>query len=210
MTVISEKKISYVKRLFVKTAAFMMVAAFGILLSACGKADNTTRVEVSKDGAVKSVIFEGFSEPNYDVNELTEMVNTKVSEYNSDYLSTKITVDSLKFDEEKKTIKLIMDYNNASDYAGFNDVPFFYGTVSEAEEKGYTISADMVGTGDDKLPDDWKEQYADKHIIICEEKVKVKTPYKIDYATKGVNVTGKKEAVLSEETEGEVQLLLSK
>ena len=212
MTLISDriKSTEKVKRHFSKTAALLCIAVFGILMSACGKDDNSTRVEVSKDGAVKSVIYEAFAEPNYDVNELTEMVNTKVSDFNSEYLSTKVTVDSLKYDEEKKTVKLVMDYNSANDYADFNEVSFFYGTLTEAEEKGYTVSADMVGTGDDKLPDDWKEQYKDKHIIICDEAVKVKAPYKIDFISKDVQLLSKKEVVPAGESDGTMQLLLSK
>ena len=209
MTFISEKR-NMIKRNIVKMAAMMCIAVIGVLMCACGKADDTTRVEVSKNGAVKNYICESFSEPNYDVDELTEMVNTKVSDYNSEYLTTKVTVDSIKYDEEKKTIKLVMDYESAGDYAGFNGVSLFYGTLSEAQEKGYEIPADMVGTGDNKLPDDWKEQYADKHVVVCDEKVKIKTPYKIEYATQGVNVSGKKEAVLCDENEGAIVLLLSK
>lgn len=193
-----------------KLVAMIMVAMLGLMLCACGKEDDTTRIEISKEGAVKSVISENFTEPNYDINELSELATSDIADYNSEYLSTKISLDSLKYNEKTGMIKMIMSYNSAYDYAAFNHETLFYGTVTEAVEKGYQLSGDMVGTGDDKLPDDWKEEYKDKHIVICEEKIKVKTPYKIEYTTQGVNVKGKKEAVLSEESGDMVQLLLSK
>lgn len=178
-------------------------------MTACGKTYDTTGVAVNKEGKVTSVICADFTAPNYDVNELTDMATAEISEYNSEYLSSKITMDPIKYKEDDNSVKMIMTYNSAYDYAAFNHVSFFYGTVNEAIDKGYTIAGSMVSADGEKLPEDWKEQYGEKHVIICDEKTEVRTPYKIEYATEGVKLLGKKEADLSN-IDGVVQLLLSK
>ncbi|MBR4831216.1 MAG: hypothetical protein IKZ97_01155, partial [Butyrivibrio sp.] len=101
-------------------------------MTACGKTYDTTGVAVNKEGKVTSVICADFTAPNYDVNELTDMATAEISEYNSEYLSSKITMDPIKYKEDDNSVKMIMTYNSAYDYAAFNHVSFFYGTVNEA------------------------------------------------------------------------------
>lgn len=193
------------------TKIIIMACLFAscIGMTACGKTYDTTGVAVNKEGKVTSVICADFTAPNYDVNELTDMATAEISEYNSEYLSSKITMDPIKYKEDDNSVKMIMTYNSAYDYAAFNHVSFFYGTVNEAIDKGYTIAGSMVSADGEKLPEDWKEQFGEKHVIICDEKTEVRTPYKIEYATEGVKLLGKKEADLSN-IDGVVQLLLSK
>ena len=189
--------------------AFVCVTVLCLAATACGKEADVTSIAINKDGKVKSVMCAEFTEPNYNVDELSDMATTEISAYNSDYLSTKITMDSLKYKEEDNSVKMIMTYNNAYDYASFNHVILFYGTVSDAISKGYTLTADMKNADGEKVADDWTEQFGDKHIVICEEKTRIRTPYAIDYATDGITYIGKKEADLSG-SDKVVQLLLSK
>ena len=57
-----------------KTNALLVLLLTMALTSGCGSETEESRAELQKDGSVKSVISESFDKPDYDINELQQMV----------------------------------------------------------------------------------------------------------------------------------------
>ena len=191
------------------TAAFV-VSIFAVSICGCGKEKNTeTKLSINKEGNITSVIFDEFGKDYYDLSELQDMAADEISYYNSEYDEPKITLEESELSEDGQ-VSLKMVYSNYIDYAHFNQVTFFYGTVAEATNKGFSVSGDLVGTDGRQIVLDEINDLNDRHIIITGDKTGIVAPYNISYTTKGVNVKDKKEADLSGVTVDVVQLLLSK
>lgn len=190
---------------------FVSVVTMGICLSACGQEkEHVTSLSINKDGEVVSTIYETFGEDYYSVDELADMAASEISYYNSEYISPKITVEDPEVLEEEKLVKLTMTYKTAYDYSHFNQATLFYGTVQEAAEAGFKVSDALVGADGETITDEKLSDMSEKHVIITSDKIKIEAPYEIVYMSKGVTRKGKKEAILSETTADNVQLLLSK
>ena len=103
-----------------------------------------------------------------------------------------------------------MDYETTSDYSYYNQVDMFFGTVAEARSSGYELNLNLVDEKGDKIDPSIIDRNPDRHIIITNDKTYIKTPYNIQYMSKGVTCPGKKEAELHSVTAEYAQLLLSK
>ena len=180
------------------------------MLTGCGqKAPEVTAVTIDKDGKVSNVIIEEFG-IQYDINELSEMAATEISEYNAEYPEPKITLDTVEKIDEGSFAKVAMSYEGAADYAYYNQCTLFYGTVQEAIDAGFKVSPELVNNAGEKVDLTAVMDHPDRHIIITTDKSNFKTPFNIEYRTQGVVLLGKKEAMLSSVTDNSVQLLLSK
>ena len=97
-----------------------------------------------------------------------------------------------------------------NDFSYFNQETFFFGTVSDAIGKGYSLSDALVSSDGERVSEGYYDANPDLHIIITGSKVNIITPYNIAYSSQGVKYLGKKEAALTDATGSAVQLLLSK
>ncbi|WP_026651842.1 hypothetical protein [Butyrivibrio proteoclasticus] len=179
------------------------------MLAGCasGKAD-VTNITIDKNGKVTNAIYEDFGQSYYDLDELSDVALTEISTYNNEYTQEKVTLESAEMLEESGSVKVVMKYESAYDYAHFNHLTLFYGTVKEAIDSGYTIEGliDKSGTA---FAGDLSEYY-DNHIVITSDRSNIRTPYDVAYMTAGVVLLSKKEAVLQDATTDTVVLLLSK
>ena len=199
---------SYGKRILAMTAACAMAL---FTLSACGASEEkVTSIAIGKDGKVTNVIYEGFGEESYDIKELSDMAASEISEYNVEYSAPKIALEKAELVEDDTFARLTMTYESASDYSHFNQISLFYGTIEEAQNKGYSISGSLVNSAGEKIEESYLEDHKDRHIIITSDKSNIKAPYNIEYMSGGVSLVDKKEADLSAVTADTVQLLLSK
>ncbi len=180
------------------------------VLGACGEAKGLeSNISIDKDGVITSVIYDDFGENYYDLSELEDMAASEISYYNSEYISPRIELQKSELSEDGR-VMLSMSFDSYADYSHFNQSEFFYGTVAEAVESGYSVSAELVDSFGDKISLDKLSDIQDRHIIITTDKTNIATPYSIAYATRGVMRKDKKKADLSMVTENVVQLLLSK
>ena len=186
------------------------VAVLCLLLSGCGReADFTTSVTIGKNGDVTNVIYESFEGDNYDLTELTDMATSEISSYNAECLSDKVLMESAELIEDGSIAKMVLKFVSYTDYESFNKTALFYGTVQDAVDRGYSVSADVVNADGEALGEDSLTDYLDKHVVITKDKSNFVVPFNISYATKGVTFV-KKEADLSSAASDEVILLLSK
>lgn len=185
------------------------VISFAMLVGCGEKSPEVTAVTIAKDGRVSNVIYEEFG-IQYDINELSDMATREISQYNMEYSEPKITLDAVETVDEGAFAKVAMSYESAADYAYYNQVNLFYGTVQEAIDAGYQISPALKNNGGEVIGEGYAKDNPDKHIIITTDKSNFKTPYNVEYMTDGVVLIGNKEAMLSSCTDNSIQLLLSK
>lgn len=196
---------------FIMPAAVLALGA--AILTGCGQNESeASTISVDRNGRIAYLIYEDFSEDYYDIQELSDMASKEISEYNSEYISEKIRLESVESvqKDDGSFAKVVMDFDSADDFTAFNEQSLFYGTVEEARENGFTVSSSLVDKDGEKLPEEFLDEHADRHVIITSDKSRIITPFNIEYATKGVKLNGKKEAELADVTADTVQLLLSK
>ena len=199
---------SYSRKMLVMTFAGAMAL---LTMTGCGESKaQITSVSIDKEGKVTHEIYEKFDQDYYDIQGLSDMAASEISEYNVEYDAPKVALEKAEFIEDDKVARLSMSYESASDYSHFNQVSLFYGTVQEAIDRGYEVSKGLVNAEGDKIDQDVIDGSLEKHIIITSEKIDVITPFNIEYMSNGVSLNGKKEADLSAVTAESVQLLLSK
>ena len=200
-------KILNFKKVLCLVFTFSLGAA---LLCGCGQDKNRkTKISIDKNGGVVNTIYEEFTQDYYDVSELSDMASEEISYYNSEYVSPKISLTEVTKLEEEPYVRLKMTFESASDYSHFNQTSLFFGTVAEAVEKGYELSAALVNNEGQKI-DLGSNDFHEKHIVITTEKTIIETPYAIEYMSDGVFLKDKKEADLTNVLTDSVQLLLSK
>ena len=137
------------------------------------------------------------------------MAAEEISYYNSEYDTPRIEIAEAEVIEDESVAKLVMTFENSSDYSHYNQTRLFYGTVQEAMDNGYELSSALVDKNGNKI-DLGSDDFLDKHIVITSEKTVIYTPYNIEYMTSGVALRDKKEADLTNVTNELVQMLLSK
>lgn len=127
---------------------FAILFCMGIM-TGCGgqsyEADVST-VFVEKDGKVVSTDVEAFDENTYDKEGLTAYVNEAVSAYNSDNGEDAVVMKELKVEEGSAV--LILEYASASDYARFNGIELYTGSVAEALSAGYSFDVEFASVAD--------------------------------------------------------------
>ena len=181
-----------------------------MILAGCGAdKDRETRLSLDKEGVVVSTIYESFDQDYYDISELSDMATEEISYYNSEYISPRITLDETTRIENEPYVKLVMTFDSSQDYSHFNQELLFFGTVQDAVDNGYELSASLVDREGNKI-DLGSGDFLDRHIVISSEKVIIDTPYNIEFMTSGVTLRDKKEADLTNVLSDSVQLLLSK
>ncbi|MCR5304574.1 MAG: hypothetical protein K6E33_08440, partial [Lachnospiraceae bacterium] len=177
-------------------------------MSACAGSTDVTTTVLNRDGSVRSIIIDSFDKDYYKVEELESMAGSRADEYNGLKGADSVKVGKVSEKEGKVTAELSFD--SWEDYAGFNGVTFFVGTVKEARDAGYEIpesldSAD--GSGSVISAFDLVNEHGDNHVVITDETVRLKTFSKILYSGEGVTLLSSKEAEVNEGIEGPVYLV---
>lgn len=148
--------------------AGIAVALCAGMAAGCGTSveSDTSLVYVNKKGAVTSVDVESLDENSYDTAELQEFVDTAAEDYNAEYGRNSVKVEELTVGEG--TAKLRISYKTAEDYAAFNEIHFYQGTVIDSLAAGYTYDTDFV-----KVEDGQVTGTATKQEIYAEDGLKV-------------------------------------
>ena len=133
-------------------AALIVLAAVG-MTTACGtsfEADEST-VYITKDGNVIGADIEDFNKDYYDEEELKAYITESIENYvesNGDGSLELQKFQTESSEEDGVTAQLYLNYATYIDYALFNDVTLFAGTVEQAQQEGYTFDQDFVKVED--------------------------------------------------------------
>ncbi|MCD7762954.1 MAG: hypothetical protein LUI14_07105 [Lachnospiraceae bacterium] len=92
-------------------------------------------ISIAADGSVTEIIRDTLDESYYDVSELESMINSEITEYNSEHGEDTILIET--FENEGTDVTLKLWYSSAEDYAEFNNVEFFSGSIIGAQMAGY-------------------------------------------------------------------------
>lgn len=122
----------------------LIAAALAVVLTACGRDLNVDRntVYVQKKGKIMEVTVEPFDKGYYSQEELEAYVNERVEAYAADHGEKSVKMD--KFEVEDGTATLHIEYEGYEDYANFNGVRMFAGTVPQALAAGYDFDTDFL------------------------------------------------------------------
>ncbi len=152
-----------------------------------------------EDGSIESVIIEDFAESYYNVNDLNQMIQETITVYQKEAPDAKITLESCELIEQQ--VKVVLKYNSAEAYSGYNQETLFVGTVQEAYSEGYDLNMTLTGTDKDatKITRDGLLNESENHIMILENTIeegtlRVNCYDKILYAGDGVTPIEKKKA----------------
>ena len=117
------------------------VLVCALMLGGCGMLGEKpwepteTALQMKKDGTVTETVIDQLDQNYYSSQELESMINSSVSEYNQSKGGDVITIDSLSI--ENNQVNLTMTYASAQDYAEYNNVRFYNGSMLGAEMDGY-------------------------------------------------------------------------
>ena len=183
--------------------AGLLGAAAMMFLTGCGgkafSADKDT-VYVQKKGTVKGANVADFDKEYYSESELSDFITETVDTYVAK--SGEGTVEIAEFAVEEGIAYVYLDYAGATDYADFNGVEFFAGSVLDAKAEGYDIpdafTAITVGEGA------WDDE--GNKIVIIGQQTEVQVDGTILFVSANASVTGKNTAsvtydLLDEEAE---------
>ncbi|MCD7813301.1 MAG: hypothetical protein LUH20_04490 [Lachnospiraceae bacterium] len=125
-----------------KRAAVAVLMAVVMLLGGCDVVDQTEwtsessdAISIAEDGSITEIVQETLDQSYYDVTELESMISSEVAEYNSEHGADSIKVE--KFDNDGSAVTLKLWFSSAEDYAEFNNVEFYCGSIINAQLEGY-------------------------------------------------------------------------
>lgn len=192
-------------------------AAGAVLLGGCEmlgqdtwKPQGTAAISIDEDGVITEIIQEKLDAAYYDAAELQNMVNSEVGDYNAENGADSVKVG--EFETAEGSVSLTMEYASAEDYAQFNNVEFYYGSMINAQLEGYLFDVsykkvrDGVVEGSAVSGSEVIKNLADQ-VLIVRAPLEVHVPGNVLYtstnadvlASNVVNATGKSS---EEEEEG--------
>lgn len=179
------------KRLKQLTALFCLMSVW---FTGCGQAKVPETIEastviVSDKGQVTAHLVADFDKSYYDLAELTSMAEAEATEFNEAKQSEdKVVVERAELLGDAR-VMLTYRFDTWETYTEFNEGQLFYGTVNEAEEKGYISGIALKSVKDGSvLSEEQLKQYGDKEVIITDADADIYCPRKVAYVSEGVSV----------------------
>ncbi len=181
-----------------KYAVAAALAACALLPGGCGMLDQKSwepqesdAILVGEDGTITEYVHEKLDEAYYDAAELQNMITSEVNEYNSAHTAESVTVK--EFGTEGQEVSLELVYASAEDFAAFNNVEFYYGSLINAQLSGYLFDVDYkkvingvvqgsAFSGSEVI----KEM--DKEVMVVEAPLEVKVPGNVLYTSANADV----------------------
>lgn len=163
------------------------------LLTGCGadfSADKDT-VYIQKKGTIKGANVADFDKEYYDETELSDFIKETVDTYVEQ--AGEGTVEIQEFAVSDGVAQVYLNYAGAEDYAQFNGVKFYEGTVLDAKAEGYEIPDAFTSVTDDETT--WDAE--GNKIVIIGQQTQVKVDGTILFVSANASVTGKNTADVS-------------
>lgn len=163
------------------------------LLTGCGadfSADKDT-VYIQKKGTIKGANVADFDKEYYDETELSDFIKENVDTYVEQ--AGEGTVEIQEFAVSDGVAHVYLNYAGAEDYAQFNGVKFYEGTVLDAKAEGYEIPDAFTSVTDDETT--WDAE--GNKIVIIGQQTQVKVDGTILFVSANASVTGKNTADVS-------------
>ena len=171
-----------------KSIGLLLMAVLALtVLMGCGsslKVDENT-VYVQKKGRVIGASVETFDKDYYSQEELEEYVNQRVEDYTESNEKNSVKMDS--FSVEEGVAKLNIRYAGYEDYAEFNNIEMFAGSVLQAMAAGYDFEDEFLTVTDGEMGEsvgkDTVTADEEYKVVILNEKVNVKVDGTVAYVS---------------------------
>ncbi|HIR93972.1 MAG TPA: hypothetical protein IAB98_11205 [Candidatus Egerieimonas intestinavium] len=166
-----------------------LVLLLVLLLTGCHTIEyaDVSTLEVGGRGDVIQVVVEPFGQENGGQEGLKTMIRESVKAYNDAKGSERIVLGDLQFADGQ--VRMMLNYEHVEDYAAFNNVTLFQGTVEEAAAEGYSFSDTFQNeAGETITGQELQKAAGQESVLILEEPVQVKVPGKIQYASSNVKI----------------------
>ncbi len=161
-----------------------------LLLAGCTNGnqelEDKTVITVEKDGSVKAKLVESFAESYYSQDELIQMVNDELADYNSKNGEGSIVMDS--YELTNGLMHIDFTFATVSAYNDYMDDDIFVGTVSEAYSAGFDFNRMLskASASENTIGKNDLMGMGDKKIVVLDGDAIVKTPSKIKYYSQGM------------------------
>lgn len=181
-----------------------------LLLSAsgCGRSNAVSEegLSIAKDGAITATVIESFDKDFYDINGLEEMIRLETAEYNNEAGEQRVSLEQIELNDAGAAA--VIRYESWEDYAAFNEVLFFAGTVKEAAQAGIDLNVTLTEAGKETtIGQEELTGMEAHHVVVWEEDIPLKVPSVIKYYGKNVRSVGSKKAAVQQETSGPYYLV---
>lgn len=174
-----------------------LAGTLGVGLAGCSlpNSNENTSITADETGMLTETVVEAVEEDSFTEEDLKSYIEQEIADYSA---SGGGKVSLTKCSVTNSTAETVMTYETCEDYANFNHVACFLGTIQAAEDAGYDMDqafVDKRGEAADK--EVISERAKEWKVFICEEPVQVKLPDKILYATDNVTITGRLTATVN-------------
>lgn len=153
-------------------------------------AENT--IEISKKGNITGDIYEDFSAGYYDVNELSEMIDSEISDYNR-LVGDSDAVKLSEYSVDEGIARVSIEYKDATEYRGFNSTELYVGKVEDLLAQGIKFDKNLIDVSDTTsfISSTDIESISDYNAVVVDENTAVVCPTKILYYTSNIELLDK-------------------
>ena len=128
-----------------------------ILAAGCTNVSEDAKVDtfiLNKDNSITDVSVEDYSDSSFKIDDLESFVKDSVVDYNEKNGDDSIVVKS--YTEDKKVVKLVMEYATIKDYNNFNNTTYTVEKVSKADLDGKVKDMDGKKVSVDDVEDTYR------------------------------------------------------
>ena len=187
-----------------------------VLLSGCGQVEIPDDVKepalaITDGGQVTACLVGEFNKFYYDLDELAEMAKAEAAAYGGALGETApVRVDGVKAaDDDSDRVVVTYIFSSPENYEGFTGETLFYGTVSEAVAKGYSMVS-LQNVKEEKVltPAELLLE-SQRHLIVTKTAAVIYCPDKVTHISQGA-VLNQDGSVDASGAEGLIYILLKK
>lgn len=167
-----------------------------LLFSGCGgvklpEVIETTTISVDSQGGITSYLVEDFEKGYYDVSELEAMAAEDAAAFNQEHQSGEtvpLTLEKVELQEDTDQVLVQHSYLNRETFEEYNHRELFFGTVEEALEDGYDLSAILTSVKNREALsyEELMEKPQKSHVLVTDAKAVFYCPYRVTHVGDGV------------------------
>ncbi len=115
--------------------AVMLLGGCSMIDQAMWNPEGDDAIRIASDGSVTEMVRDTLDQAYYSADELEKTITSSVEEYNQSHGEDSVKVASFKTEDADVTLK--MEYASLDDYAAFNNLELYQGSMINAQLDGY-------------------------------------------------------------------------